>query len=159
MKKLSFVMRAIVFCVVIIIFLVGCFKFFGIGNRIKLGEPAISEPNTIPGMSMEVVGEPDSRAVTVRVSNDTDTDYISDRIFAVNAEKDGVWYELEQVQEIANTGELNSYKSNSETELTCGFQRYGRMPKGHYRVVYRVFESESWPSEEFYYIAAEFYIE
>ncbi len=159
MKKLSFVLRAIALCALIIVLIAGCFKFFGVGKKIELGEPVIIEFNEIPGLSMEIVGESDSRAVTVRAINNTDIDYVSDTFFDVNVERNGLWYRVEQKQEIANIGDINLYSKNAESDMVCGFQRFGRLPDGHYRIVYAVYDETTWLDGEPHYVAAEFYIE
>ena len=160
MKKLSFVFRAVLLFVLIAAILVSCWNAADPIKRIKLGEPVTVEVNTLEGFSMEIVGEPTDSGARAKMINGTDRAYGSDILFSVHAERDGVWYAIEYdlPENAAFPADAYGYPKNSETEISCAWGvLYGRLPKGHYRIVYAVYE-ELYVGEP-YYIASEFYLE
>ena len=132
----------------------------GCGRTMVLGDEVNIEFNQLEGLSMEVVGEPTNRSATVRVTNETNTDYLSDILFAVHAERNGKWYGLVNQFEGDHIAELNGYPANSLSgEIRCLWNsEYGALDKGHYRIVYYLFESTGGVGER-YPVAAEFFIQ
>ena len=62
--------------------------------------------------------------------------------FGVQVERNGAWYWLEEEGERANTAEALIYLKDTPRELEFNWaDRYGSLPKGHYRVVKGFFES------------------
>jgi len=160
MKKMSFVLRAIILCLLLAFVVVSCWNAADPLKKIELGEPVTIEVNTLEGFSMEVIGEPTNGAANVKVVNSTDRKYGSDVLFSVNVEKNGVWYGIEYdlPENAAFISDAYMFRKNSETEIFCSWGgRYGHLPKGHYRIVFGVYE-ELYVGEP-HYIAAELYLE
>ena len=160
MKKLSFVLRAIILCALLAIIVVGCWNAADPLKKIELGEPVTADVNTLEGFSMEVIGEPTNGAAKVKVVNSTDKKYSSDVLLAVNVEKDGVWYGIEYdlPENAAFISDAYLFRQNSETEIFCSWGgRYGPLPKGHYRILFAVYE-ELYVGEP-HMVSAEFYLE
>ena len=123
--------------------------------------PSDMAVNTRTDVTMEVVeGTAMPGAVTVTILNtgDAEIDSGNEHDFAIQVEKDGLWYPLEEPKDLANTAEALIFSCNEPREmvLTWG-RRYGSLPKGHYRAVKGFFEfNPEGPPHEHFVLAAEF---
>ena len=160
MKKLGYILRGALLCALIVFVAVSCWNAADPLKKIELGEPVNIEVNTLGDFYLEIIGEPSDTGARAKMINNTDRTYGSDILFSVHAEKDGVWYAIEydMPENAAFPADAYGYRKNSETEVSCGWGAlYGRLPKGHYRIVFAVYE-ELYVGEP-HYIAAEFYLE
>ena len=79
-----------------------------------------------------------SDSLTVKIENKSDSTWQSGnmRDYRLETERDGEWYEVTQVGELANTMELMLIAPDQSFEHTFLFSaRYGRLTPGKYRVV------------------------
>ena len=107
----------------------------GLGAKVT-DEPEC-EKTTYDGAIMEYVSST-SDTLTVRMENRTDSTWQSGnmRDYHLEAERDGKWYEVEQIGEFANTMELMIFAPGNEMTHTFSFsERYGKLLPGKYRVV------------------------
>ncbi len=128
----------------IALILAGCFLLLS-ACGIKVGERFDGEVNNFEGVTMTVVeGTVRPGGLTVQVLNTTDEEIDSGNAydFGVQVERNGAWYWLEEEGERANTAEVLIYLKDTPRELEFNWaDRYGSLPKGHYRVVKGFFES------------------
>ena len=131
----------------IALILAGCLLLLS-ACGIKVGERFDGEVNNFEGVTMTVVeGTVRPGGLTVQVLNTTDEEIDSGNAydFWVQVERNGAWYWLEEEGERANTAEALIYLKDTPRELTFSWSdRYGSLPKGHYRVVKDFFEYQVW---------------
>ena len=132
----------------LVLFLSGC-------GKLNLLEENACEVNTLDGITMDVNGvSADGAAYTIRNSGKEALSFGLD--FGVQAEKNGVWYDIEHepVNVITIAVEL---EEGAEGTYTCSWVNgYGALPAGHYRIVKSVTTGRE---NEQYWLAAEFTIE
>jgi hypothetical protein len=83
------------------------------------------------------------------------------RDYRLEIERDGEWYEVKQIGELANTMELMIFAPEQELTHTFEFaERYGKLATGRYRVVKSFWANATETSEagEFY-LVCEFTVE
>jgi hypothetical protein len=81
--------------------------------------------------------------------------------YRLEIERDGEWYEVKQIGELANTMELMIFSPEQSLTHTFNFsERYGRLTAGKYRVVKSFWANatEKADAHEFYLIC-EFTVE
>ena len=137
MKKTVLILAAI--CI-IFSSLTGCATVRGFIAK-ELGAKVTDEPEcektTYDGAIMEYISST-SDTLTVHIKNGTDSTWQSGnmRDYHLEAERDGQWYEVEQIGEFANTLELMIFAPGNEMTHTFSFfERYGKLAPGKYRVV------------------------
>ena len=137
MKKTVLILAAL--CI-ILSSLMGCDTVRGLLAG-RLGAKVTDEPEcekiTFSGAIMEYVSGT-SDTLTVHIKNGTDSTWPSGnmRDYHLEAERDGKWYEVEQIGEFANTMELIIFTPGNEMTHTFSFsERYGKLLPGKYRVV------------------------
>ena len=136
MRKNILVIAALL---IALVSLSGCEAIGGLVTKItgaSLGDPA-GDKTLREGAIMEYVSNT-SESLTVKMENRTDSTWQSGnmRDYTLEAEKDGVWYTVTQVGELANTMELMLFAPGDEMTHTFKFSdRYGRLEAGKYRVV------------------------
>lgn len=89
------------------------------------------------GARVSVVSATDTSLV-VKIENVSDSTWQSGnfRDYSLEVEKDGEWYEVKQVGELANTMELMIFSPGKSVTHTFEFSdRYGRLGAGKYRIV------------------------
>jgi hypothetical protein len=101
--------------------------------------------------------------LTVTIVNNTDSTWQSGnmRDYRLEIERDGEWYEVKQIGELANTMELMIFSPEQSLTHTFNFsERYGRLTAGKYRVVKSFWANatEKADAHEFYLIC-EFTVE
>lgn len=142
------VWKAFACALALVLFLNGC-------GKLKLLEENTCEVNTLDGITMAVNGvSADGAAYTIRNGGKEALSFGLD--FGVQAEKNGVWYDIEHepVNVITIAVEL---EAGTEGTYTCSWlDGYGFLPAGHYRIVKSV--TAGWKNEQ-YWLAAEFTIE
>ena len=77
-------------------------------------------------------------SLSVKIENNTDSTWQSGnmRDYRLDVMRDGEWYEVKQIGEYANTMELMLFAPEQTLTHTFEFSnRYGKLPKGEYRVV------------------------
>ena len=121
-----------------------------------------AERNEIEGAVMKYVTSTD-RSLTVELVNNTDSTWQSGnmRDYALETERDGMWYTVEPVGDFANTMELMLFAPGEKLTHTFDFsERYGRLEAGEYRVVksWWANASETREAGEFY-LFCEFTVE
>ena len=104
-----------------------------------------------------------SDSLTVKIVNNTDSTWQSGnmRDYRLEIEKNGEWYEVTQIGELANTMELMLFAPGEEMTHTFYFAgRYGKLIPGKYRVVksWWANATETTPAGEFY-LTCEFTVE
>lgn len=127
-----------------------------------IGEKAESEKTHLDGAEMEYVSS-SSESLTVRIENRTDSTWQSGNMkdYQLEAEKDGEWYTVTPIKEIANTLELMLFAPGEKLTHTFEFvERYGKLMPGKYRVVksYWANATENIAAGEFY-LVCEFTVE
>ena len=105
----------------------------------------------------------DSESLTVKIYNGTESTWQSGNMksYSLEAESDGVWREVTQIGEFANTMELMIFAPDEELTHTFSFSgRYGRLPAGKYRVVKSFWANATEASEAHeFYLSCEFTVE
>ena len=140
----------------LVLLLMGCSK----GPKVT-DTPWEGDVNTWDGVTMEVVeGTASPGSVTVTILNSTDAEIDSGNAhdFSIQMEKNGDWYPLEEPEGWANTAEALIFMKDQPVDLAFSWaNRYGDLPKGHYRAVkgFFAFNPEGPPHERFT-LAAEF---
>ncbi|MBQ7343156.1 MAG: hypothetical protein IJW53_00155 [Clostridia bacterium] len=110
-------------------------KFFG--DDIKLGDKSDNPKTEEQGAVITRVSS-DSSSLTVKIENNTDSTWQSGnmRDYSLEAEKDGEWYTVTQIGELANTMELMIFAPGETLTHTFEFrERYGNLTPGKYRIV------------------------
>lgn len=137
MRKTLLILAALL---IILSTFTGCDAIRGMVAKVKgatvKGEPS-GEKTALDGAIMEYVRST-SDTLTVRMENHTDSTWQSGnmRDYHLEAEIDGVWHEVEQIGEFANTMELMIFAPGDEMTHTFSFSaRYGKLSSGKYRVV------------------------
>jgi hypothetical protein len=167
MRKIVLIIAA----VVITVSLMGCnilkSNFFDDKNskpNATLKDKIVDENDrqSYDGALMSYVGSTDT-SLTVKIVNDTDSTWQSGnmRDYSLEMKKDGEWYTVEQIGELANTMELMIFSPGQELTHTFEFAaRYGNLAPGCYRVVksYWANATESSDAREFY-LTCEFTVE
>ena len=103
----------------------------------SLGEKADDTKIPLDGAQIEYVSST-STSLTVKIRNNTSSTWQSGnrRDYTLEAEKDGEWYAVTQIGELANTMELMIIAPGNEFTHTFEFSgRYGKLQPGKYRVV------------------------
>ena len=136
----------------------------GCGGPDVSDTPSDIEVNTRTDVTMEAVeGSAMPGTVTVIILNtgDAEIDSGNEHDFAIQVEKDGKWYPLEEPEDLANTAEALIFSCNEPREMVLTWaRRYGSLPKGHYRAVKGFFEFDpEGPPHEHFVLAAEFTLE
>jgi hypothetical protein len=106
-------------------------------DDIKLGDKSDGAKTEEQGALITLVSS-NSSSLTVRIENSTDSTWQSGnmRDYSLEAEKNGEWYTVNQVGELANTMELMIFAPGETLTHTFEFkERYGNLPSGKYRVV------------------------
>lgn len=127
-----------------------------------VGEKTETEKNSYENAKMEYLSNT-SDSLTVRIKNDTASTWQSGnmRDYSLEIEKDGEWYTVKQIGEMANTMELMIFAPGDEMTHTFKFaQRYGKLSAGKYRVVksYWANATETTEAGEFH-LVCEFNVE
>ena len=124
-------------------------------GKLKLLEESAYEVNTLDSVTMAVNGvSADGAAYTIRNGGEEDLTFGMD--FGVQAEKNGVWYDIEHepMSVIAIAAVL---EAGAEGTYTCSWENgYGALSAGHYRIVKSVSAGGDGQS---HWLAAEFTIE
>ena len=124
----------------------------------------VEENENVPKVDSDVtVIEADSTSLTVKITNSTDSTWQSGnmRDYSLEAERDGEWYAVNQIGEMANTMELMIFAPGQTLTHTFSFgERYGKLSAGKYRVVKSYWANATETSEagEFH-LVCEFTIE
>ena len=136
----------------ITLFLAACSKEPEAENEVT------TEVNTLEGVSMELA-EYTSHEALVRIVNNRDAAYISDRLFSVQVEREGKWYALENKSSGSAPADLLVHPGKETSEFMCTWVRmYGALPEGHYRLVKWLYPYGLGFRGEGTCLAAEFYI-
>lgn len=148
-KKILFIA---LMCLLTSVF-VGCELF---EEKMSLGDAADGEREEYEGAVMRHVSSTDT-SLTVYLENTTDSVWQSGnmRDYSLEAERDGKWYTVEQIGELANTMELMLFAPGDTLTHTFEFsERYGKLTAGRYRVVksWWANESETREAGEFYLV-------
>lgn len=123
----------------------------------SLGERVEGNENIPADVADTKLIESSPTSLTVRIENNTDSTWQSGnmRDYRLEAERDGEWYEVKQIGELANTMELMIFAPGESLTHTFEFgERYGTLPQGKYRVV-KSFWANATPSteaHEFYFV-------
>ena len=133
-------MKRILFTALVLLILsalVGC-DFIKKNDGAALGnEVGDTERVEKEGAVMNFVSYSDGK-LTVKIENNTASTWQSGnmRDYRLVAERDGAWYEVEQIGEYANTMELMIFAPGQTLTHTFSFNdRYGKLSPGKYRVV------------------------
>ena len=124
----------------------------------------VEENENVPKVDSDVtVIEADSTSLTVKITNSTDSTWQSGnmRDYRLEVKRDGEWYEVKQIGELANTMELMLFAPNETMTHTFLFsERYGALTAGEYRVV-KSFWANATPTAEAheFYLVCEFIVE
>lgn len=124
-------------------------------GKLKLLEENVYEVNTLDSVTMAVNGvSADGAAYTIRNGGEGELTFGLD--FGVQAEKDGVWYDIEH-EPVAVISIAAVLDAGTEGTYTCSWVNgYGTLPAGRYRLVKSV--TAGWENAA-YWLAAEFTIE
>ena len=149
-------MKRILPVLLLLLLLTGCGK----GPKVS-DTPWEEDVNTWDGITMEIVeGTAFPGSVTVTILNSTDAEIDSGNAhdFNIQMEKDGKWYPLEEPDGLANTAEALIFMKDQPVEMEFSWaNRYGDLPKGHYRAVKGFFEfNQEGPPHQRFTLAAEF---
>ena len=161
MKKTIFIAAILVFAV----FVAGCdvMDNANIGGGATIGDKAELEVKpSSEGAVIEVISASQT-SLTVKIENNTDSTWQSGnmRDYRLEAERDGEWYEVKQIGELANTMELMIFTPGQTLTHTFELEgRYGKLAIGNYRVV-KSFWANSTATEEAheFYLICEFTVE
>ena len=128
----------------------------------SLGDKVEGEKIDYDGAVMEYVSHT-ADSLTVKIANGTDSTWQSGnmRDYSLEAERDGEWYAVNQIGEMANTMELMIFAPGQTLTHTFSFgERYGKLSAGKYRVVKSYWANATETSEagEFH-LVCEFTIE
>ena len=132
-------MKKILFTAILLMILsafVGC-DIIKKNDGASLGDEVGDERTEKEGAVMDFVSYSDGK-LTVKIENNTDSTWQSGnmRDYRLEAERDGTWYEVEQIGEYANTMELLIFAPGQTLTHTFSFgDRYGKLSPGKYRVV------------------------
>ncbi len=124
---------------------------------LKTGDRSEYTTNTLPGVDMTIVRVSASGA-TYTVSNATERELETgnEHDILIEVERNGAWYAIE-TGDWANTAEACVIMGGDTREFTTAWtNRYGALPKGHYRIL-----KGCWPAEslDICLLAAEFEID
>ena len=103
-----------------------------------VGDKVTENDNVAKNEGAMTVIEATATSLKVKMVNGTDSTWQSGnmRDYRLETERDGEWYEVKQIGELANTMELMLFAPNQELTHTFEFaDRYGRLAPGKYRVV------------------------
>jgi hypothetical protein len=128
-----------------------------VGDRVEKNE-------SVPTDEADVtVLEATSSSMTAVITNNTDSTWQSGnmRDYRLEVKKDGEWYEVKQVGELANTMELMLFAPGETMTHTFEFSnRYGILPAGEYRVVKSFWANSTATTEAHeFYLVCEFTVE
>ncbi len=131
-------------------------------DDIKIGDKAEDAKTEEQGALITLISA-DSRSLTVRIENNTESTWQSGnmRDYSLEVERDGEWYTVTQVGELANTMELMIFSPGESLTHTFEFsERYGDLTAGRYRVVksYWANATEASDAHEFH-LVCEFTVE
>ena len=148
-------MRKAIISIVIILYvliLVSC------TDDLEIGDVLEGELATYPGVSMSIDRRAYPTAVTVIITNNSDSDISvwNETDCGVEIEIDDEWYSLVS-KDVATPGIHTGYEKGSSTSVVMNWSaRYGALPAGHYRVI----KAFHLPDEhDDYAMAAEFTLE
>ena len=137
-------MRKIIFIAAALLVLCASFsgcdtvkRFLSKNTDATVGEKTENEKISYENAKMEYLSST-SDSLTVRIKNDTASTWQSGnmRDYSLEAERDGEWYTVNQIGEMANTMELMIFAPGEEMTHTFKFSdRYGKLAPGKYRVV------------------------
>ena len=105
-------------------------------KKATVGDRAPDGREEYEGAVMQYVSSTDG-SLTVLIENNTDSVWQSGnmRDYRLEVEKDGEWYTVEQIGELANTMELMIFAPGDALTHTFVFtERYGKLEAGKYRV-------------------------
>lgn len=123
-------------------------------NDLPLAE-SDCEVNALAGITM-VVDEVSANGATYIIRNESVGELTFGLDFGVQAEKNGVWYDIEH-EGMAVIAIAMALEPGDEGTYTCGWENvYGPLPAGHYRIVKSVTAGRE---NEQYWLAAEFTVE
>lgn len=126
------------------------------GCGLKLSEEYTEEVNTLEGAELKV--DEDSvkpTEITYTISNQSDAGLSYGQSYGLQKEKNGKWYPVIPKNEVAITSEMLWIPAGSTDTLMTGWESsYGKLPKGHYRIVKHVYDEQ-----QEYILAGEFEIE
>lgn len=126
------------------------------GCGIKLGEEFTEEVNMLEGAEItvdEALVTPTGITFTINNQSDKDLSYGQD--YSLQKEEDGKWYWIEPENPAAVTLELLWIPAGNADTMEISWETsYGKLPKGHYRILKNMADEQSG-----YYLAGEFGIE
>lgn len=106
-------------------------------DDIKLGDRSDADKKLEEGALVTLIFA-DSTSLTVRIDNATDSTWQSGnmRDYSLEVQRDGAWYNVNQIGEFANTMELMIFAPGETLTHTFEFAgRYGNLTPGRYRLV------------------------
>lgn len=126
------------------------------GSNVKLGEEFIGEVNTLEGALLTVEEVNDSATgITYVIDNQSEKDLNYGQDYGLQKEKEGKWYPVEPKDPVAITLELLWIPAgNTDTHEISWEASYGKLPKGHYRIVKSLADDT-----QGYYLAGEFTVQ
>lgn len=125
------------------------------GCGLKLDEEYTGEVNTLEGAELTVDQESVKPAeITYTIDNQSGTDLAYGQDYGLQVEKDGKWYPIIPKNNVAVTLEMLWVQAGGADTHTTGWENsYGKLPKGHYRIVKSVSDDQ-----QGYFLAGEFEI-
>jgi hypothetical protein len=130
-------------------------------NPVNIGEKSkYVESDNLVNLRVKEESLTDSR-VTLILENHTDKTYIYGAGYSIEYEKDGIWYEMIPINDMAFISIGYILKPNELKEITVDWEyHYGKLTSGKYRIIKGVFLEIDTPirEEEITHIAAELII-
>ena len=112
-------------------------KYSGEQKHSETGDASSLETKDYDGAMITHISS-SSTSLTVKIENNTESTWQSGnmRDYTLEVERDGQWYSVKQIGEMANTMELMIFSPGQMITHTFEFaERYGTLDAGKYRVV------------------------
>jgi len=119
-----------------ILFLCVAALFFLRPSELKLGEAVDHPVNQLPDVDIVIEGVSPT-SITAALRNGGDKKLYYGEGFAIEAECNGVWYDVEQRKPMETVAHLKTLAPGADADESCFNWRrwYGSLPNGHYRYV------------------------
>lgn len=142
----------------IFVIILVCFIILIILALLNYSNKQLAELKTIEDITMTIKENSltDSSAVIV-ITNNTETDYFTDKKFRIDRNIEGKWYEMSMKEDMVTTMESLNIISGDSLELDLYWERYyGNLGPGKYRIVKDVTTNDN---HQNYNIEVEFSLE
>ncbi len=147
---------ALLLTMVLCLFIVGCGA-----NPVKIGEKSQYEVNN-GELTLTIKNDTlSNKKTTLILTNQTDALYYYGNPFSIEYEKDGIWYELEPVNDLYFTLPAFNLEAGKSVEIVVDWEYgYGELSSGNYRIVKAISPdlSRSLTADDYIYITVEFTI-